>query len=137
MLLAVLEARCGLAIGARDVYLNVAGGLRIGEPAADLAVAAALISSLLDRPVPASAVIFGEIGLAGEVRAVSQPEARLREASKLGFDHAILPAASAEPARLPGAAPGMRLSTLRRLGELSELLAGDTAALPVAANTFD
>ena len=124
MLLAVLEARCGLAIGARDVYLNVAGGLRIGEPAADLAVAAALVSSLLGRPVPASAVIFGEIGLAGEVRAVSQPEARLREASKLGFDQAILPAASAEAARLPGAAPGLRLGTLRRVGELVDVLAG-------------
>ena len=70
MLLAVLEARCGLAIGDRDVYLNVAGGLRIVEPGADLAVAAALVSSLLDRPVPASTVIFGEVGLAGEVRAV-------------------------------------------------------------------
>ena len=71
MLLAVLEARCGLVIGDRDVYLNVAGGLRIAEPAADLAVAAALVSSLFERPVPASAVIFGEVGLAGEVRAVS------------------------------------------------------------------
>jgi len=131
MLLAVLEARCGLAIGARDVYLNVAGGLRIGEPAADLAVAAALVSSLLDRPVPATAVIFGEVGLAGEVRAVSQPEARLREASKLGFDQAILPVASAETARLPAAAPGLRLSTLRRVGELIDVLAGvDPAVEP-------
>jgi DNA repair protein RadA/Sms len=127
MLLAVLEARCGLVIGARDVYLNVAGGLRIAEPAADLAVAAALVSSLLDRPVPASAVIFGEIGLAGEVRAVSQAEARLREAAKLGFDQAILPAASGDVARR-GAEPPLRLSRLRRVAELIDLLGGPRAA---------
>jgi DNA repair protein RadA/Sms len=123
MLLAVLEARCGLVIGARDVYLNVAGGLRIAEPAADLAVAAALVSSLFDRPVPASAVIFGEVGLAGEVRAVSQAEARLREAAKLGFDQAILPAAGGEPGRAPGALPPLRLSSLKRVGELVDVLA--------------
>jgi DNA repair protein RadA/Sms len=122
MLLAVLEARCGLVIGARDVYLNVAGGLRIAEPAADLAVAAALVSSLFDRPVPASAVIFGEVGLAGEVRAVSQAETRLREAVKLGFDQAILPAAGGEPARVAGALP-LRLNSLKRVGELVDVLA--------------
>ncbi len=128
MLLAVLEARCGLVMGARDVYLNVAGELRIGEPAADLAVAAALVSSLFDRPVPAGAVIFGEIGLAGEVRAVGQSEARLREASKLGFDRAILPATPGDASR-PGS-PGtpLELSTLRRLGELVDLLGGADAA---------
>src|SRR5262249_43372895 len=70
MVLGVLEARCGLALGAHDVYLNVAGGLRIGEPAADLAVAAALVSSRFDRPMPGGTVVFGEIGLGGEVRAV-------------------------------------------------------------------
>ena len=69
MVLAVLEARCGVAVGANDVYLNVAGGLRIGEPAADLAVAAAVVSSLADEPVPPDMVVFGEIGLGGEVRA--------------------------------------------------------------------
>ena len=126
MLLAVLEARCGLVIGARDVYLNVAGGLRIAEPAADLAVAAALISSLLDRPVPASAVIFGEIGLAGEVRAVSQAEARLREAAKLGFDQAIMPAASSG-AHLVTQLP-LRVAGLKRLAELIDLLGGPAAA---------
>jgi len=91
MVLAVLEARCGLALGGYDVYLNVAGGLRIGEPAADLAVAAALISSRFDRPVPAGMVVFGEIGLGGEVRAVGQVEQRLREAEKLGFSDALIP----------------------------------------------
>ena len=91
MTLAVLEARCGLAVGGRDVYLNIAGGLRIEEPAADLAVAAALVSALNDRPVPENAVVFGEIGLGGEIRAVSQAEVRLREAAKLGFTEAWLP----------------------------------------------
>jgi DNA repair protein RadA/Sms len=120
MLLAVLEARCGLAMGDRDVYLNVAGGLRIGEPAADLAVAAALISSLLDVPAPPLAVIFGEVGLAGEVRAVSQVEARLREADKLGFESAILPAAA--PRVAAGTERGvLRLQTIGRLRELVDL----------------
>src|SRR3546814_3358439 len=72
MILAVLEARCGLALAGHDVYLNVAGGLRISEPAADLAVAAALVSSRSSVPVPDSMVIFGEIGLSGEIRAVAQ-----------------------------------------------------------------
>jgi DNA repair protein RadA/Sms len=92
MILAVLEARCGVAIGANDVYLNVAGGLRIGEPAADLAVAAALLSALTGEPVPADAVVFGEIGLSGEVRGVSQTDARLKEAGKLGFVRSFAPA---------------------------------------------
>ncbi|MGH6719105.1 MAG: DNA repair protein RadA, partial [Alphaproteobacteria bacterium] len=92
MLLAVLDARCGLALGGNDVYLNVAGGLRIGEPAADLAVAAALVSSFADVAVPATTIVFGEVGLSGEDRPVSQTEARLKEASKLGFRRALLPA---------------------------------------------
>jgi DNA repair protein RadA/Sms len=91
MVLAVLEARGGVTIGAHDIYLNVAGGLKISEPAADLAVAAALLSSLSGTPVPPECVVFGEIGLAGEVRPVSQPELRLKEAAKLGFTQAILP----------------------------------------------
>ncbi|MCH8237391.1 MAG: DNA repair protein RadA [Proteobacteria bacterium] len=92
MIMAVLEARCGLALGSRDVYLNVAGGLKIGEPAADLAVAAALVSSFSGVPVPPETVVFGEIGLSGEVRAVAQVDARLKEAQKLGFVGAIIPA---------------------------------------------
>ncbi|HSV28558.1 MAG TPA: DNA repair protein RadA, partial [Candidatus Omnitrophota bacterium] len=92
MVLAVLDARCGLALSGNDVYLNVAGGLRIAEPAADLAVAAALVSSATDTPAPADMVVFGEIGLSGEVRAVSQTDARLKEAAKLGFAQATVPA---------------------------------------------
>ena len=95
MVLAVLEARCGLTLAGQDVYLNVAGGLRINEPAADLAVAAALISSVTGQPLPSDCVIFGEISLSGAVRPVSQMEARLKEAEKLGFSKAILPAMAA------------------------------------------
>jgi DNA repair protein RadA/Sms len=91
MILAVLEARCGLAFAGNEVYLNVAGGLRISEPAADLAVAAALVSSLSGRPVPEDMVVFGEIGLSGEVRSVSQADLRLKEAAKLGFVRALVP----------------------------------------------
>ena len=91
MLLAVLEARCGMNLSSQDVYLNIAGGLRISEPAADLAVAMAVISSLTNKPLPADMVVFGEIGLSGEIRAVSQPGLRLKEACKLGFASAITP----------------------------------------------
>lgn len=91
MLLAVLEARCGLGFGDRDVYLNVAGGLKIVEPAADLAAAAALISSACDKPLPQGCVVFGEVGLSGEVRAVGRAETRLKEAAKLGFGQALCP----------------------------------------------
>ncbi len=91
MVLAVLEARCGVQFGNNDVYLNVAGGLRVSEPAADLAVAAALVSSLTGVAVPAEVVVFGEIGLSGEIRRVSGPELRLKEAAKLGFAAALTP----------------------------------------------
>ncbi len=89
MLLAVLEARAGVAIGTYDVYLNVAGGLKVREPAADLAVAAALVSSLTGTVLPAQAVFFGEIALSGGIRPVSQAEARLKESAKLGLTHAV------------------------------------------------
>jgi DNA repair protein RadA/Sms len=92
MILAVLETRCGLRFGAHDVYLNVAGGLRLAEPAADLAVAAALVSARQDIPLPRDAVVFGEISLSGALRPIAQAEARLREAAKLGFTAAYTPA---------------------------------------------
>ena len=91
MVLAVLEAHCGVRLGDCDVYLNVAGGLRIAEPAADLAVAAALVSSRLGAPLPADTVYFGEVSLSGAVRPVPHAAARLKEAQKLGFSRAILP----------------------------------------------
>ena len=91
MVLAVLDARCGLGLGGHDIYLNVAGGLRITEPAADLAVAAALLSSLKGEPLPADAVVFGEVSLSGDIRPVSHAAQRLKEAEKLGFAQAFLP----------------------------------------------
>jgi len=87
----VLEARAGTSFGPFDVYLNVAGGLRINEPAADLAVAAALLSARLDAPLPRGTAYFGEIGLSGTVRPVNLAEARLKEAAKLGFLSAVTP----------------------------------------------
>ncbi len=92
MLLAVLDSRCGLGFGRHDVFLNVAGGMRISEPAADLAAAAALCSSLFDAPLPHDHVIFGEVALSGQIRPVNQSEARLKEAEKLGFAGAVMPA---------------------------------------------
>jgi DNA repair protein RadA/Sms len=119
MITAVLDARCGLSVGANDIYLNIAGGLRIVEPAADLAVAAALASALTESPVPADAVVFGEIALSGEVRSVGHTEARLKEAAKLGFGEAWMPARRARR-RDPAAAAGLKIAAI---GHLSELVA--------------
>ncbi|HLY57568.1 MAG TPA: DNA repair protein RadA [Stellaceae bacterium] len=123
MVMAVLDTRCGLAVGGNDVYLNVAGGLRIAEPAADLAVAAALISALKDRPVPADAVIFGEIGLSGEIRSVSQTDARLKEAGKLGFSQAFAPL---RRGRAKPAPTGIRIEEVGHLDELIGLVGAAT-----------
>ncbi len=117
MVLAVLEARCGLGFGQRDVYLNVAGGLRITEPAADLAAAAALASSALDTSLPQDCVVFGELSLSGDVRPVSRMEGRLKEAAKLGFGQAFGPAAAAENSPIP-------VTGVRRLAEAVERIAG-------------
>jgi len=115
MVMAVLDARCGLGFGGQDVYLNVAGGLRVSEPAADLAVAAALVSSLADIPVPPETVIFGEISLAGEVRPVAQSDARLKEAEKLGFVRAWLPQSSKT------AKSSLQLTELEKLQAVKDL----------------
>ena len=116
MVLAVLEARCGISLADRDVYLNVAGGLRISEPAADLPVAAALVSAILDQPLAADTVVFGEIGLSGEVRSVSQSDLRLKEAAKLGFE-----AAWAPPRRRSGGAKDIGDSSKLRISEMRKL----------------
>ncbi|MDP9196233.1 MAG: DNA repair protein RadA [Pseudomonadota bacterium] len=124
MVLAVLEARCGVAVGPNDVYLNVAGGLKVNEPAADLAVAVALMSSLTGEPAPADAVVFGEIGLSGEIRPVSQTDMRLKEAAKLGFASALMPVRRSrrDGGRVP-AAP-LRTVELRTLRDLLPLFKG-------------
>jgi len=100
MLLAVLHRHAGIATMDQDVFVNAVGGVRIGEPAADLAVALAIVSSLTDRPIPGKVVAFGEIGLAGEVRPAPRGQERLKEAAKLGFEKAIVPKANAPKARI-------------------------------------
>ncbi|MDX1483008.1 MAG: DNA repair protein RadA [Alphaproteobacteria bacterium] len=119
MVVAVLDARCGLNLSGQDIYLSVAGGLRISEPAADLAVAAALVSALSDRPAPEATLFFGEVALSGEVRPVSGREGRIREARKLGFRRAVVP---------PGKDGGSRLeeehfeiTEIKAIGELLAL----------------
>lgn len=119
MLLAVLEARCGVSFAKHDVYLNVAGGLKIIEPAADLAAAAALLSSLSNVALPSDEVYFGEISLSGAVRASSHMTTRLKEAQKLGFARAVLPAAG----DIDRAAVHLELRRLERLKELADNIA--------------
>jgi len=114
MVLAVLEAHCGVRLGGHDVYLNVAGGLRIQEPAADLAAAAALVSSLANAPLAADAVYFGEVSLSGAVRPAAHGAARLKEAAKLGFARAIVP----EAARGEAPDPGLQISDVASLASL-------------------
>ncbi len=117
MVLAVLDAHCGMHLASHDIYLNVAGGLRVKEPAADLAVAAALVSSLLNLSLPLDSVVFGEVSLSGAVRAVAQGEARLKEAQKLGFQSALVPSEIATQKK--GGRDGL---TLTAIGDLADLL---------------
>ena len=117
MVLAVLEARCGLNLGDRDVYLNVAGGLRIAEPAADLAAAAALASSALDQALPQDCVVFGEISLSGEVRSVSRMDSRLKEAAKLGFRRALGPSDLDGGGAMQVIGAGRLADAVRRIGD--------------------
>jgi DNA repair protein RadA/Sms len=131
MVIAVLEAHCGVRLAAHDVYLNVAGGLRIQEPAADLAAAAALVSSLSNAPLPADAVYFGEISLSGAIRPVAQTAARLKEAAKLGFVRAVVP----EAARAEAAA-GLELIAIDALAGLVADIARRGTPRPARATRF-
>ena len=115
MILAVLEAHGGLKLGQYDIYLNVAGGLKIAEPAADLAAAAALISSLVGVALPHDSVYFGEIGLSGAVRSVAHAGLRLKEAAKLGFTGAIAPALAQKE---KGEASRLTVSPIASVGSL-------------------
>ncbi len=116
MILAVLEARCGVSLANKDIYLNVAGGLKVTEPACDMAVATAIVSSLTQKAVPADMVIFGEVGLSGEIRAVPQPDLRLKEAAKLGFERALIPPAHTDKK------PKSDLMRLTYIGNLRTLI---------------
>src|SRR6267142_1105837 len=127
--LAVLEAHCGVKLSGHDVYLNVAGGLRIQEPAADLAAAAALVSSLANAPLPSDAIYFGEISLSGMVRPVAQAAARLKEAQKLGFARAFVP----DTARNAAGDAGMALTAVGRLMDMvGEIAPRGTERRPAA-----
>ncbi len=120
MLTAVLEARCGVPLSGRDIFLNVAGGMKIGETAADLAVAAALLSSVAGRPAPPRSVFFGEVALSAELRQVAQADSRLKEASKLGFDLAVMP----RPRKKLAAPSGLSIAQPATLAELIEIMGG-------------
>jgi DNA repair protein RadA/Sms len=97
LLLAVMEKRAGLALGGDDVYVNIAGGMSVDEPAVDLAVVAAVASSLRNRPIAPGTAVFGEVGLAGEIRATAQAARRVREAEQMGFSRCVMPAANVDP----------------------------------------
>jgi DNA repair protein RadA/Sms len=113
LLLAVLHRHAGLACFDQDVFVNAVGGMKIAEPAADLAVLMAIVSSLTSRPLPAKLVVFGEVGLAGEVRPVQRGQERLKEAAKLGFTHALIPEAN-QPKQ---AIPGLAVIAVRRVAD--------------------
>lgn len=133
MILAVLEAHCGVRLGSHDVYLNIAGGYRISEPAADMAVAAALVSSLAGLALPPDCVYFGEVSLSGAVRPVAQTGLRLKEAEKLGFNSAVLPKGSAD---LP-ASRGATWTEVESLPDLVARIAGSKAAQLTAGEDDD
>ncbi len=120
MLTAVLEARCGVPLSGRDIFLNVAGGLKIHETAADLAVAAALISSVTGRPAPQRTVFFGEVALSAELRQVAKADARLKESAKLGFDNAVMPC----PRKSSLKVTGISMIQPSTLTELIEIMGG-------------
>ena len=122
LLLAVLEKRAGLNLVGEDVFVNVAGGMRLDEPAADLSVAAAVASSLRNRPVGESTAVFGEIGLAGEVRGITQAALRVREAAQLGFKRCILPRANMDPADRTLADGGCELTGVSTVAEALDAL---------------
>jgi DNA repair protein RadA/Sms len=114
MILAVLEKRVGLRLGQFDVFVNVAGGVRVDEPAADLGMAMAIVSSLRDIPVRADATVIGEVGLGGEIRSIHQIEKRLTESQKLGFKRFVLPRNNLHTVRVP---PGIQLVQVESINE--------------------
>jgi DNA repair protein RadA/Sms len=119
LLVAVLQKRCGVRLHDQDVFVNVVGGLKVGEPAADLAVAVAIASSMRDAPVAPDMALIGEVGLSGELRSVGQMQARLNEAAKLGFRRCLAPKSMR---RGRDEAPrGLDLVGARNLGEALEL----------------
>ena len=121
VLMAVLEKRMGIPLSEYDAYINLAGGIRQTEPALDLGIILAILSSFHNRAVPDDLIVFGEVGLSGEVRAVSMAENRVQEAAKLGFHTCILPASSTRGMKVP---EGMKLVPIRGIGQLADFLSG-------------
>lgn len=119
LLVAVLGKRMGMELGDQDIFVNVAGGLKVEEPAADLGIVSAMMSSFLDKPVDRNLVVFGEVGLAGEIRGVSQPDLRIREAKKLGFSRCLLSVSNLEGSSPP---EDMNLVGVESIQEIYELL---------------
>ena len=119
LLMAVLEKRVGYQLGGCDAYVNLAGGMRLGEPAIDLGIVMAIASSYKNRPVPEDMLVFGEVGLSGEVRAVSMPEQRVSEAKKLGFRTCVVPAVSVDAVKN---IRGIQVIGVRSLNEAISLL---------------
>jgi len=117
LLVAVLAKRMGMELGDQDIFVNVAGGLRVDEPAADLGIISAMMSSFLDRPVPTDVVLFGEVGLAGEIRGVSQPELRMKESRKLGFSRCILSSSNLQGTKIPEEMTATGVSSIQDLFE--------------------
>jgi DNA repair protein RadA/Sms len=116
LLLAVLEKRAGLNLAGDDVFVNIAGGMTLDEPACDLGVVAAIASSVRNRVIPETTAVFGEVGLAGEIRGVSQANLRVREATQMGFRRCVMPAANLDP-NVRGAFQGCELVAVRTIGE--------------------
>ena len=119
VLMAVIEKRLNVPLSQFDAYINLAGGIRQTEPSLDLGIVMAILSSYRNRPVPDDMIVFGEVGLSGEVRSVSMAEMRVQEAAKLGFRRCILPASAAEGIKVPD---GMKLIPIKGIGQLYDHL---------------
>ena len=118
-LMGVMEKRMGVPMSSYDAYINLAGGIRQTEPALDLGIVAAILSSYLNRPLDDDMIIFGEVGLSGEVRSVTMAEQRVQEAAKLGFHSCVLPRSNMKGMRAP---EGMRLIPVGGIGQLREIM---------------
>jgi DNA repair protein RadA/Sms len=119
LLLAVLEKRAGLNLIAEDVFVNIAGGIAVDEPAADLAIVAAVASSVRNRPITAGTAVFGEVGLAGEIRGITQAALRVREAAQMGFTRCIAPDGNCSPDDVPA---GLELIAVKSVSEALDQL---------------
>jgi DNA repair protein RadA/Sms len=117
LLAAVMDKICGFRLGGHDIFINVAGGIKVDEPAVDLGIVASMASSFLDRPIDSGTVVFGEVGLTGEVRGISQMDIRIKEAARMGFRRCILPQTSSRNGTLEKKMEFIKVSNLKNLME--------------------